>query len=306
MRGERVSCSWKIGVLTAHCSPHQREPNKDLTKSPNLDTGVHTSQANHKDTDWTVLLLYRKNALGFLLVVCHHRKAAQVFLLKEESADRATLSSAVIHLPPDGFGGGIYQPLALGDPSSIPPLLHSCFAACSGLSLAMSTDLHPVNAFHWLCVGGWGGVNPTVPLHSRGIDNSVKYERGHMIPWLWPLIGRIHEARCWRNAVPQGQNGNPQPASGAKLFQRQSAEWRWSQQKSTGWLVHVALLFGLSAAVVWDSHCSFPLFTTTACVDVTHPLCHSSFFYLTRFLALAEKRFQLQILCIVQVHEILI
>lgn len=121
----------KDWFLTAHCSPQQREPNKDLTKIWTLVCTL-VKQTTRIPTECSFYSTERM-FWGLLLVVCHHRKPAQVFLLKEELADKATFSSAAIHLPPDGFGGGIYQPLALGDASSSPPLLHSC----SGLSLAM-------------------------------------------------------------------------------------------------------------------------------------------------------------------------
>lgn len=47
-----------------------------------------------------------ENVLGFLSVLRDHQNAAQVFLLEEERADKATLSSAAIHLPSDGFSAG--------------------------------------------------------------------------------------------------------------------------------------------------------------------------------------------------------
>lgn len=50
--------------------------------------------------------LDRENVLGFLSALRDHRNAAQVFLLEEEWADKATL--------------GFYQPLSLGVASSIP------------------------------------------------------------------------------------------------------------------------------------------------------------------------------------------
>lgn len=67
---------------------------------------MYTNQTKPQGHRLKAFPLDRGNVLGFLSVLRDHQNAAQVFLLEEEWADKATLSSAAIHIPPDGFSAG--------------------------------------------------------------------------------------------------------------------------------------------------------------------------------------------------------